>query len=121
MMGQSPLNFVAKNYRPLFKNLFVKVIKGESFPSQELKYITAENSPVYVLARVFPCHNAETGAVECVLINTDITSLQLKLRKYKQIASESDEKYKGLSEEYDLFKKNVANFIRKKENPQSEK
>ncbi len=120
MIGKSPLDIVAKNYRPLFNNIFVKVIKGGSVPSQDLKYVSAENKPVYVKARVFPCHNTDSGAVESVFINTDITSLQLKLRKLKMNASESDEKYKELLEEYNLLKKNIANFVRKKESPKTE-
>ena len=115
MVGLSPLGIVAKNYRPLFKKLFVKVIKGESFPNLELKYISGDNRSVYVMARIFPCHNTESDVVECVFINTDITELQLKLKKMKQQASESNEKYKGLSEEYNLLKKNLATFVRNKD------
>ena len=121
MIGQSPLGIVAKNYRPVFKNIFVKVIKGESFFHQELQYITAADKPVYVMARIFPCHNRENNVVECVIINTDITPLQLKLKKLKLVASESNEKLKGLLEEYNLLKKNIATFVRKKENPPSGK
>ena len=116
MLGQSPLSIVAKNSRHVFKNIFVKVIKGESFSSQELKYLTTGGKPVYVMARVFPCHNTASDVVECVFVNTDITALQLKLKKLLHLASESNEKYKGLSEEYNLLKKNIANFVRKKEN-----
>lgn len=119
-IGQSPLSFVAKNYGPLFKKIFIKVIKGKSITNQELKYVTAENKPVYVMVRIFPCHNNESGLSECVFVNTDVTGLQLKLKKMKQIASENSEKYKELSEEYNLLKKNIANFVRKKENPQSD-
>ncbi len=115
ILGQSPLSIVAKNSRHVFKNIFVKVIKGESFSSRELRYMTTEGKPVYVMARVFPCHNTLSNVVECVFVNTDITALQLKLIKLMQMASESNEKYKGLSEEYNLLKKNIANFVRKKE------
>lgn len=115
MLGQSPLSVVAKNYRPVFKNIFVKVIKGGSYPSQELKYVSAEEKAVYAMARIFPCHNAAMDAVECVFINTDITELQLKLKKLKQLASENHEKYRGLSEEFNLLKKNIATFVRKKD------
>lgn len=114
MIGQSPLGIVAKNFRPLFKKTFIKAVNGESFSSQELEFITAEDKPVYVLARIFSCHNAGSDVVECVFINTDITPLQLKLNRLRQIASESNEKYKGLAEEFHLLKKNIATFVRKK-------
>ncbi len=116
MLGQSPLSIVAKSDRDSFKNIFVKTIKGETFPDHELTFISASGKAVYVIARVFPCHNSLNNAVECVFINTDITPLQIKLKKLRQLASESNEKYKELSEEYDLMKKNLATFIRKKDN-----
>ena len=97
------------------KFIFVKTVKGETFPDHELTFISASGKAVYVMARIFPCHNSANNAVECVFINTDITQLQVKLKKLRQLASESNEKYKELSEEYDLMKKNLATFIRKKE------
>jgi PAS domain S-box-containing protein len=117
MEGKSPLDIVEKGYRPLFKNIFVKVFKGESFSDQELRYASKHDNPVYAIARVFSCHNPEKDIVECVFVNTDITAMQLKLLKLKQLVSEGKEKYRGLSEEYDLLKKNISTFVRKKENP----
>lgn len=115
MLGKSPLGIVGKNYRPLFKNTFVKVVKGESYTNQEWCYVTAENKPVYVMARVFPSRSLDSDTVECVFINTDVTDLRIKLKRLIQVASESKEKLKGLSGEYDLLKKNIANFVRKKD------
>jgi PAS domain S-box-containing protein len=116
MVGKSPLDIIEKNYLPLFKNIFVKVSKGESFPDQELRYVSKHDNPVYAIVRVFPCHNPVKGFMECVFINTDITVIQLKLLKLKQLVSEGNEKYKDLSEEYDLLKKNVSNLVRKRDN-----
>ncbi len=120
MVGKSPQDIVDKDYRPLFKNIFVKVFKGESFPEQELRYVSKQDNPVYAIVRIFSCHNPEKGLMECVFINTDITAIQLKLLKMKQLVSEGKEKYRGLSEEYELLKKNISNFVRKKDNPPTE-
>jgi PAS domain S-box-containing protein len=120
MAGKGPLDIVDKDYRPLFKNIFVKVFKGESFPDQELRYVSKQGNPVYAIVRIFSCHNPERGELECVLINTDITAIQLKLLKMKRLVSEGKERYRALSEEYDLYRKNISSFIRKKDNPSAE-
>lgn len=115
MIGKTPLSVVAKNYRPLFKDTILRVLKGESFPNRQWKYTTSEGKPVYVLARVFPSQSTEEQGVECIIVNTDITEIRLKLKKLSLYAAESNEKLKALSEEHDLLKKNIATFIRKKD------
>ena len=117
--GKNPLTFVAKNYRPYFKDTFIKALKGESFSSREWRYKSKSGKSVYVNARVLPVDAPESKAMACVVINTDITRLRLKLKKLMLAASESGENYKNLQEEYELLKKNLANFIRKKEEPDS--
>ncbi|NLA74062.1 MAG: PAS domain S-box protein [Deltaproteobacteria bacterium] len=119
MTGQAPLDIVEKNYHYLFKSIFVKAFKGESFPDQELMYVSKQNNPVYVIARIFSCHNPEKELEECVFINTDITAIQLKALRLKQLLLDSREKYQALSEEHDLLKKNLSSFIRKKDSQQA--
>lgn len=120
ILGKSPLVFVAKNYREIFKNAFIKAVKGEQFSPQEFRYTSASGKPVYVKTKIFSGKGPENEILECIVINTDITELRLKLKKLRKIAAESNERYKGLSEEYDLLKKNIANFIRKKEDDDGE-
>jgi len=115
MTGKSPLAIVAKNYRPLFKDTLIRVLKGESFTNRQWKYTSKDGNPVYVLARVFPSQSSQDNGVECVIVNTDITEIRLKLKKLSLYAAESNEKLKALSEEHDLLKKNIATFIRKKD------
>jgi PAS domain S-box-containing protein len=115
MIGKNPLAVVANNYRPLFKDTMIRVLKGESFTNRQWKYSSAQGKPVYVLARVFPAQSADEKGVECVIVNTDITEIRLKLKKLSLYAAESNEKLKVLSEEHDLLKKNIATFIRKKD------
>ena len=63
----------------------------------------------------FPSQAKDGHDVECIIINTDITSLRLKLKKLNLYAAESNEKLKTLSEDYNLLKKNIATLVRKKE------
>jgi PAS domain S-box-containing protein len=115
MMGTSPLSIVAKKYRPLFKDTLIKTFRGDAFARREFRYQTADGKPLYAMAMVFPSKVAHEGDTECLVINTDITDLRLKIKKLTRYASESGEKLKALSEEYGLLKKNIATFIRKKD------
>jgi PAS domain S-box-containing protein len=115
MMGKSSLSIVAKRYRPLFKDTLIKAFRGETFARREFRYQTAGGKSLYVMARVFPSKVEDEGYMECFFVNTDITELRLKLKKLTRYASESSEKLKSLSEEYNLLKKNIATFIRKKD------
>ena len=115
MLGNSPLRLVAKRYRHLFKDTYIKVLKGESFAQVEWRYTSDKGKPVYVMAMVFPAQDENGEGMECVVVNTDITELRLKLKKISHYAAESNEKFKNLSEEHDLLKKNIATFIRKKD------
>ncbi len=115
MMGKSPLSIVAKKYRPLFKDTLIKAFRGETFTRREFRYQNANGKPIYVMSMIFPSRVTDEGDMECLVVNTDITDLRLKLKKLTRYASESSEKLKTLSEEYNLLKKNIATFIRKKD------
>ena len=115
MVGNSPLTLVAKRYRSPFRETIGMAFKGESFSSKEWRYMSGKGKSVYVLARVYPLQAADGKGKECVVVNTDITNLRLKLRKLQLYAAESKERFKNLSEEYNLLKKNIATFIRKKD------
>jgi PAS domain S-box-containing protein len=119
MIGNSPLSILGKNYRQTFKDTFVRALKGESFMNQEWRYSTSKGDPMYVFARVFPVPRDNEEAMDCVVVNTDITELRMKIKKLSRYVTESQDKFKTLSEEYDLLKKNVATFIRKKDNKEA--
>jgi len=119
MIGNSPLTVVSKRYRDLFKNTYLRALNGESFTKQEFRYTTSNGNPMYVMARVFPSRNDFGGDMDCIVVNTDITELRLKIKKLSRYVAENQDKFKILSEEYDLLKKNVATFIRKKDNKEA--
>lgn len=115
ILGNSPLAFVAKNYRQTFKETMSRVYKGEHFTNSEWRYQAEDGKPVYVMARAFPMPSANGDGVECVIVNTDVTELKLQLKKLSQYASAKKEELKILTEEHELLKKNIATFIRKKD------
>jgi PAS domain S-box-containing protein len=115
MVGQNALGVVAKSYKRLLKDTIVKTLKGDTVEGRPLKFYDGDKKPIYVLVRAFPAQSAEGTNKECVFLATDITDLRLRIKKLELYASESKENLKTLSEEYDLLKKNIATFIRKKE------
>ena len=118
MIGKSPLTIVADRYKPLFKAMFSRVLKGESFKKLEWKYNSGKGKPIYVFASAFPSKSIDGEYQECIVDNTDVSDLWLKMTRSSRFAAESNEKLKTLSKDYNLLKKNLATFIRKKEKPE---
>jgi PAS domain S-box-containing protein len=118
MVGKSVFTFVSKRYRPLLKETIIGVLKGESYNDRAFKYYNQDGKPVYVLAKAFPVDVGEEEGRECVIINANVTDLRLRLKKLELYAAETKEKLKSLTEEYDLLKRNIASFIRKKDETQ---
>ncbi len=114
VLGKNALAFVARAYRRDFRNTLLRVLKGDSLRSLEWKYIGAKGKAVYSLAKVYPAPLPSGKGRECVILNTDITNLKLRLKKTARRALESEEKFKKLKENYDLLTKNIATMIRKK-------
>lgn len=115
VIGQNALSFIAKPYRRLLKDTIFKTLNGEALEGRALKFYNSGKKPVYVVIRSIPAQSAEGGNRECVFIATNITDLRLRIKKLELYASESKENLKNLTEEYELLKKNIATFIRKKE------
>ena len=114
VLGKSALSLVSKAYRPNFRDTILRVLKGESFKALEWKYITSKGKPVYMIVRVQPGPAPSGEVEECVVINTDITALKVRLKNTGRRAMESEEKLKKLMESYNLLTKNIASIIRKK-------
>jgi len=115
MIGNSPLKFVSKSTRRPFRETIVRVLKGESFTGKEWKYYSAQGEPIHVLARAYPLQAREGKSKECVIANTDITAIKLRMKKLERDAAETKEKLKSVNHEYALLRKNIATYIRKKE------
>jgi PAS domain S-box-containing protein len=115
MLGESPTALVAKPDRTDFRETITRVLQGESFNGKEWKYYTDNGEPVYVLARLYSVGLSSGDIRECVIINTDITRLKLRLTALERSSAENKEKLKTLLDEYNLLKSNIARFIRKKE------
>jgi PAS domain S-box-containing protein len=114
MVGQSPEPLISEEHRTNFKKTITDVLNGANFTNKEWKYHTHNGKDIYVLAKAYPLPSSDKKNRECVIVSTDITALKVKQRKVERFAAESKEKMKKLTEEYDLVKKNIASFIRKK-------
>ena len=115
MIGTSPFSFVSKSTKGPFKETILKVFKGVSFSRQEWKYYSSAGGPVHVLAHVYPLQPANGKSKECVVVNTDITDITLRMKKLERDSAETKEKLKNMTDEYALLRKNLATYIRKKE------
>ncbi len=114
MMGQSPEPLISKEHKTNFKKTIMDVSNGANFTNKEWKYHTHDGKVIYVLAKAYPLQSSDKMRRECVIVSRDITDLKLKQKRVERYAAESKEKMKKLTEEYDLVKKNIASFIRKK-------
>jgi PAS domain S-box-containing protein len=115
MLGKSPMTMVAKSYRTDFRDTLIRGLRGESFQAKEWKYYTNEGQPVFVLAHVQPVFGPSNKVFECIVVNTDITDLMLRLKKLGRTVMEGKERYRKLSDEYSLLKSNIATYLRKRE------
>ncbi len=115
MMGQSPEPLISKEHKTNFKKTIMDVLNGANFTNKEWKYHTNDGKQIHVLAKAYPLQSSDKMRKECVIVSRDITDLKVKQRRLERYAAESKEKLKKLTEEYDLVKKNIASFIRKKE------
>jgi PAS domain S-box-containing protein len=114
MVGKNIFTLVSKNYRPLFKETIEGALQGKPVTGRAFKYVAQEGKPVYVIAEAYPSKGSGDER-ECLIINTDITELRLRMKKLEIYAAETKEKLKSITEEYDLLKRNIASFIRKKD------
>jgi PAS domain S-box-containing protein len=112
--GKSPLTFVSRPLRKPFRETVVQVFKGGSIEGREWKYYSAQGEPRYVLANAFLVLAGDGKSQACVVVNTDITSLRMKISQLERDEIEAQEQLRRLSDEYELLRKNLARYIRGK-------
>jgi PAS domain S-box-containing protein len=115
MIGRKAADLVSARYRPLFEEAITRAFQGETSGTKTWRCQHKEGKPVYVTARVYPLQAGNGGEKECAVVNANVTDITLRLKKSETEAVETKEKLKTLSEEHGLLKKNIASFIRKKE------
>jgi len=115
MIGRNAADLVSARYRPLFEEAITRAFQGETSGTKTWRCQHREGKPVYVAARVYPLRAGNGGEKECAVVNANVTEITLRLKKSETEAVETKEKLKALSEEYGLLKKNIASFIRKKD------
>jgi PAS domain S-box-containing protein len=114
MLGKSPLALLAKQHRPVFKRTIVRIFRGDPLIERQWEYQNRRGEPLYVLAKAYPLQSADGEGKECVIVNSNVTELHLKMKRLEAYAQESREELKTLSEQYNLLRKNIANFLRGK-------
>jgi PAS domain S-box-containing protein len=112
--GKSPLTFVSRPLRKPFRETVVMVFKGGSIEGREWKYYSAQGEPRYVLANAFSVLSGDGKSKECVVVNTDITGLIMKISQLERDETEAQEQLRRLSDEYELLRQNLARYIRGK-------
>ena len=115
MIGRIAAELVSARYRALFEEAIARAFQGETSGTKTWRCQHREGKPVYVSAKVYPLQAGNGGEKECAVVNANVTDITLRLKKSESEATEAKEKLKTLSEEHGLLKKNIAGFIRKKE------
>jgi PAS domain S-box-containing protein len=115
MKGKSAVELVSHKYRFRFREALERALRGDPVKESAWRYEKGEGSPVYVIARVYPLRRRDRDEKECLVVNTDITELTLKMKKMELYSAENKEKLRNLMEEHQLLKTNIASFIRKKQ------
>jgi PAS domain S-box-containing protein len=115
MIGRNAVDLVSARYKTLFEETIIRAFQGETSGAKTWRCQHREGKPVYVTARVYPIQAGNGGEKECAVVNANVTDIMLRLKKSETEAIESKEKLKTLTEEHGLLKKNIASFIRKKE------
>jgi PAS domain S-box-containing protein len=116
MIGRNAADLVSARYRPLFEETIIRAFQGQTSGTKTWRCQHREGKPVYVTARVYPVQAGNGGEKECAVVNANVTDITLRLKRSETEAIETKEKLKTLTEEHGLLKKNIASFIRKKEN-----
>ncbi len=115
MIGRNAVDLVAERYRPLFEEAITRAFAGGTSRIKTLRCQHKEGKPVYVAARLYLLQAGNGGEKACAVVNTNVTDMTLRLKKSEAEATETKERLKTLTEEHSLLKKNIASFIRKKE------
>ena len=115
MIGRNASDLVSARYRPLFEETIARAFQGETSGTKTWRCRHREGKSVYVTARVYTLQAGTGGEKECAVVNANVTDITLRLKKSETEAAETKEKLKTLTEEHGLLKKNIASFIRKKE------
>ena len=117
MLGKDPEILISKEQKTAFRRTINDVLNGASYDNKEWTYHSKEGKQIYVLVKAYPLQSPDQMHRECVIVSKDITGLKVKQRKLERDVAESKEKLSKLTQEYDFIKKNIASFIRKKEQP----
>ena len=115
VVGKDALDLVSNRHRALFEETLTRAFEGTASVHKTWRYEAGGGKPVYVIAGVYPVKNRDGKVKECVVVNTDVTELAMKLRQAEAEAVDAEGKLKSLTEEHELLKRNIATFLRRKD------
>ncbi|MFW6147065.1 MAG: PAS domain-containing protein [Thermodesulfobacteriota bacterium] len=115
MIGESPFRFVSKSTRDPFRETIVRVLKGQSFKGKGWKYYSSSGEPIHVMVIAYLVQSPDGDFKECVVMNTNITPLTARMKELEKDSAEAKERLKSMADEYALLRRNLATYIRKKE------
>ena len=72
---------ISKKYRTRFREALGKALQGNPIKDNAWKYEKGEGKSVYVIARMHVVGGENGGDKECLVVNTDITDLTLRMKK----------------------------------------
>ena len=115
MKGKSVFELVSQKYRSRFREALGRALEGDPGKESAWRYEKGDGKSAYVIARMVPIRSGNANEKECMVVNTDITELTLRLKKMELDSAENKEKLRNLMEEHQLLKANIASFIRRKQ------
>lgn len=114
VIGKTPYTLLSKKHREDFRETVLKVLEeGMAFKNIRLKYYSRDKKPVYVMAYLYPSAEKRGSDTTCCIANIDITDIIARQKRLEQSNTEAQEKLKGLAQEHELLKKNIASFLRR--------
>lgn len=116
MVGKPAFKLLSSQDSPHLRETIEETLNGKALVPRMWKYVHREGRTLYALAKAYGTEADDGNGEECLIVNTDVTAIRMRLKKFEMDAAESKEKLKNLTEEYELLRRNIATFIRGKEN-----
>jgi PAS domain S-box-containing protein len=81
MKGRSAFELISEKYRPRFREALGRALQGNPIKDNAWKYEKGEGKSAYVIARMHLVGGESGSDKECLVVNTDITDLTLRMKK----------------------------------------
>ncbi len=110
----NPLSLVARAHQVSFKEAVVEAIKQNRPSEMACQLLRLDGRPIEALIGFRPSPRGGDGPPGCVVAIADVTKLSQRVKTMEREVTETREKLRRLSEDYDLLKGNIATLVRQK-------